>query len=193
MSAVLAVYYGGTIVMMLMLGLFTGSDALRGMIPTNTLIVVVGVVLMALAVAMMVGPVRRWVVGRLMPLVRAYARQLLDVLTNPRELAFSILGMLVLNVATGLGFWVALLAFGQLTNPIETLFIFLLANALGSALPTPGGLGGVEAALAVSFGAMGVPAGVAVSATLLYRVVFYWLRIPLGALAMRWLDRRNLI
>ena len=45
----------------------------------------------------------------------------------------------------------------------------------------PGGLGGVEAALTFSFGAAGVPAGIALSATLLYRALFYWLRIPLGA------------
>lgn len=193
MSAVMAVYYGGTVVMLLIIGLFTGSDALSGMIPTNTLITIIGIVLMAAAVAMMIPPLRHLVTDRLLPLAKAYARQLVDVLTNPRELAFSVAGMLLLNVCTGLEFWAALLAFGHMTNPLETLFIFLVANAVGSAVPTPGGLGGVEAALTFSFGAAGVPAGVALSATLLYRALFYWLRIPLGALAMRWLDRRDMI
>ena len=193
MTAVLAVYYGGTIAMMILIGLFTGSDALSGMIPTNTLITVIGIVLMALAIAMMIPPLRHYATSHLLPLVKTYARQLVEVLGRPKELAFSVIGMLVLNIATGLGFWVAMLAFGHMTSPIETVFIFLLANAIGSAMPTPGGLGGVEAALTVSFGAAGVPAGVALSATLLYRVVFYWLRIPLGAMAMKWLDRRNLI
>lgn len=193
MTAVLAVYYGGTILMMLLIGLFTGSDVLSGMIPTNTLIIVVGIVLMALAIAMMIPAVRTLAADRLLPLARVYARQLVDVLARPKELTFSIIGMLVLNIATGLGFWVALLAFGYAANPVETVFIFLIANALGSAMPTPGGLGGVEAALTFAFGAAGVPAGVALSATLLYRVVFYWVRIPLGAAAMRWLDRRGLI
>ena len=193
MSAVMAVYYGGTVLMLFVIGIFTGSDALSSMIPTNTLIVIVGIVLMALAVAMMIPPIRHYATDRLLPLVKAYARQLIDVLTNPKELSFSVLGMLILNVATGLEFWAALLAFGQMTNPLETLFIFLVANAIGSAVPTPGGLGGVEAALTFSFGAAGVPAGIALSATLLYRALFYWLRIPLGALSMRWLDKHNLI
>lgn len=91
------------------------------------------------------------------------------------------------------GFWAALLAFGYHTNPIETTFIFLLANTLGSAVPTPGGLGAVEAALSVAFTAVGVPSTIAISATLVYRIAFYWLRIPIGALAMKWLDRHNLI
>ena len=99
----------------------------------------------------------------------------------------------VLNISTGLGFWIALMAFGCHTNPVETTFIFLLANTLGSAVPTPGGLGAVEAALSVAFTAVGIPSTIAVSATLVYRIAFYWLRIPMGAVAMKWLDRHNLI
>lgn len=193
MSAVLAVYYGGTIIMLVIIGLFTGSDALSSMVPTNTLVIIIGIVVMIGAIAMMIPPVRRFAADRIMPLIRPFLHQLANVLTSPKELTGSMIGMLILNVATGLEFWAALLAFGQMTNPFETLFIFLLANAIGSAAPTPGGLGGVEAALTVSFGAAGVPAGVALSATLLYRALFYWLRIPLGAWAMHWLDKRNLI
>ena len=128
-----------------------------------------------------------------LPMAKAYARNLVDVLARPKELAFGIAGALVLNLATGLGFWAALMAFGYHTNPIETTFIFLLANTLGSAVPTPGGLGAVEAALSVAFTAVGIPSTIAVSATLVYRIAFYWLRIPVGALAMKWLDRHNLI
>ncbi|MBM6698848.1 flippase-like domain-containing protein [Bifidobacterium pullorum subsp. saeculare] len=193
MSAVLAVYYGGTVALILLLGLFTGHNALTGMIPANTLIVVIGVLAMAAAVAMMVPPLRHLVIERLLPLVGAYVRQLADVLSQPRQLAVSVAGMLVLNLATALGFWVALLAFGQRTSLLETVFLFMLAYALGSAVPTPGGLGGVEAALTFAFAGVGVPSAVALSATLVFRVAFYWLRIPLGALAMRWLDRHNLV
>ena len=84
MSAVMAVYYGGTVLMLFVIGIFTGSDALSSMIPTNTLIVIVGIVLMALAVAMMIPPIRHYATDRLLPLVKAYARQLIDVLTNPK-------------------------------------------------------------------------------------------------------------
>lgn len=193
MSAVLAVYYGGTIAMLLLFGVFTGGRSLGAMVPSNTLVTVIAVVALAAAGAMMIPPVRRLVTERFLPLLRAYMRQLIDVMSQPRRLALSVCGMLLLNLTTALSFWVALLAFGQRTNPIETIFVFLLAYALGSAVPTPGGLGGVEAALTFAFAGMGVPSAVALSATLLFRVAFYWIRIPLGALAMRWLDRRNLV
>ncbi len=193
MSAVWAIQGGTTIAMVLLIGIFTGRNMLSGMIPTNTLIIAIATVALLASAAMAIPPVRRLLAERYLPIVRSYARQLVNVLTQPKQLAIGLAGALVLNIATGLGFWAALLAFGHATNPVETTFVFLLANALGSAVPTPGGLGAVEAALTFAFTSVGVPPAVALSATLVYRVAFYWLRIPMGALAMKWLDRHNLI
>ena len=179
--------------MLVIIGLFTGRNMFSGAIPTNTLVIVLGVVVVVLSIAMMIPPLRHWVTRRLMPLAKTYINQLLDVLSQPRQLTVSCLGALFQNATTGLAFWAALQAFGHSSNPIETTFVFMLAYALGSAVPTPGGLGGVEAALTFAFVAVGVPQGVALSATLLHRVVFYWLRIPLGAAAMKWLDKHNLV
>ena len=193
MSAALVVYYAVYFSMLVIIGLFTGRNMFSGAIPTNTLVIVLGVVVVVLSIAMMIPPLRHWVTRRLMPLAKTYINQLLDVLSQPRQLTVSCLGALFQNATTGLAFWAALQAFGYSSNPIETTFVFLLAYALGSAVPTPGGLGGVEAALTFAFVAVGVPQGVALSATLLHRVVFYWLRIPLGAAAMKWLDKHNLV
>ncbi|KFI45397.1 conserved hypothetical protein [Bifidobacterium bohemicum] len=183
----------GTVVIILLLGLITGRTTFSGMIPTNTLVVVIGAIVLALCICMAIGPLRRLLIDKYLPLVRSYARQLVEVLAQPTKLTGGVIGSTTLNIATALGFWVALLAFGHTSNPIETVFVFLLANTLGSAAPTPGGLGAIEAALTFAFTSIGVPPAVALSATLLYRVCFYWLRIPLGALAMKWLDRHNLM
>ena len=193
MSAVWAVQGGTTVILLLVIGIFTGRNTLSGMIPTNTLILAIAIVALAISAAMAIPPVRHVVTRKYLPIVKSYARNLINVLSRPKELAFGILGALVLNIATGMGFWMALMAFGCHTNPVETTFIFLLANTLGSAVPTPGGLGAVEAALSVAFTAVGIPSTIAVSATLVYRIAFYWLRIPMGALAMKWLDKHNLI
>ena len=193
MSATLVVYYAVYFAMLVVLGLFTGRTTFSGTIPTNTLVIAIGAAVALISIAMMIPPLRHWITGKLMPVAKTYVSQLLDVLSRPRQLAIGCAGALFQNITTGLAFWAALLAFGHATNPIETTFIFMLAYALGSAVPTPGGLGGVEAALTFAFVAVGMPQGVALSATLLHRVVFYWLRIPLGAIAMKWMDRRNLI
>lgn len=193
MSAVVVSQALTTVVLLIGIGIFSGRNTLSGMVPTNTLIIAIAIVALVVSLAMIIPPVRKRVITTYLPIIRSYARQLLEMLTKPKEFAIAIAGAIVLNVAIGLGFWAALLAFGYRTNPIETMFIFILANTLGSAVPTPGGLGAVEAALTFAFSSVGVPAAVALSATLLYRVCFYWLRIPIGALAMHWLDRHNLI
>ena len=136
---------------------------------------------------------RRLVMERLMPIVASYARHLVEILTQPRQLVVAVLGAVLQSAALGMSFWAALMAFGCRTNVFETTFVFLLANTLGSAVPTPGGLGAIEAVLFSAFRLAGVPSGVAISATLVFRVATYWLRIPLGALAMRWLSKHNRI
>lgn len=193
MSATWAIQGSTTILLLLTIGIFTGRNMLSGMIPTNTLIIAIAAVALVISVAMAIAPIRRLIVRKYLPIVKSFAHQLINVLAQPKQLAIGYAGALMLNLATGLGFWAALMAFGYQTNPIETTFVFLLANTLGSAVPTPGGLGAVEAALTFAFTSVGVPAAVALSATLVYRVAFYWLRIPLGALAMKWLDRHGLI
>ncbi|KAB8295626.1 lysylphosphatidylglycerol synthase transmembrane domain-containing protein [Bifidobacterium avesanii] len=193
MTAVVAFQGIVTFLMIVVIGLFTGRSTFSGMVPTNTLVIVIAAVVVAAAGAMAIPQVRRLVVDKLLPLVAAYARQLLDLLTQPKQLVVGLVSAFVQCMCFGMAFWAALMAFGWESNVFETCFVFLLANTLGSAIPTPGGLGAVEAALMAGFAATGVPSAVALSATLVYRLATYWLRIPLGALAMQWLGKRNLI
>ena len=193
MSAVLVLQFLATFLLIVLIGLFTGSNTFSGVIPTNTLIMVISTVVMAAGVTMAIPPIRRLIRARLVPVIVTYARQLATLMTRPRQLLAGALGALIQTFSFGLAFWAALMAFGWRSNVFETTFVFLLANTLGSAIPTPGGLGAVEAALMAAFSATGVPSAVALSATLVYRLVTYWLRIPLGALAMKWLDRHHLI
>ena len=55
---------------------------------------------------------------------------------------------------------------------------------------TPGGLGFVEAGLVGMLALAGVSGGDAVTATLLYRIVAFWLPLPAGALAYALFRRR---
>lgn len=63
------------------------------------------------------------------------------------------------------------------------LLAFVAASLLSKVPFTPGGLGFVEAGLTGTLALAGLSAGDAVLATLAYRLVSYWLPIPLGALA----------
>ena len=62
---------------------------------------------------------------------------------------------------------------------------YLASNTVGSVVPSPGGLGPVELALTGGLVTAGVPSGVAVSAVLVYRLVTFWIPIPLGYLSLQ--------
>lgn len=74
----------------------------------------------------------------------------------------------------------ALAAVGAHPRPSLVLLAYT-ASAVLSMIPiTPGGLGFVEAGLAGTLVLAGVPAGSAAVATLAYRLVTYWLPLPVG-------------
>jgi uncharacterized protein (TIRG00374 family) len=66
-------------------------------------------------------------------------------------------------------------------EPALTLLAFTAASVLGLLPFTPGGLGFVEAGLTATLNLAGVPAGEALVATLVYRLLVFWLPLPIGA------------
>jgi uncharacterized protein (TIRG00374 family) len=75
-------------------------------------------------------------------------------------------------------------------EPALVLFAYAAASILGMIPLTPGGLGFVEAGLAGLLVLAGVGAGDAAVATLAYRLVSFWLPLPVGVVAW-WLARRR--
>ena len=65
-------------------------------------------------------------------------------------------------------------AFGA-TVPLEVLIMGYFLGTLGSLLPLPGGIGGVEGGMIGAFAAFDVPADKAVVAVLAYRAISFWL------------------
>ena len=65
-------------------------------------------------------------------------------------------------------------AFGSVV-PVAVLIMGYFLGTLGSLLPLPGGIGGVEGGMIGAFAAFGVPADRAVIAVLAYRAISFWL------------------
>jgi uncharacterized protein (TIRG00374 family) len=85
----------------------------------------------------------------------------------------------VVGAAAYWGFDIAVLglsfrAFGQ-SVPIAQLIQGYFIGTLGSLLPLPGGVGGVEGGMIGAFAAFGVPGGRAVVGVLTYRAISFWL------------------
>lgn len=89
--------------------------------------------------------------------------------------------------------WVCLAAYGELVAPGLLLTAYGAANLLGLVPVTPGGLGVVEGVLMPSLVAFGVGGAAAVLGVLSWRVLQFWLPIPVGGVAyvvLRATDRR---
>jgi len=65
-------------------------------------------------------------------------------------------------------------AFGSVV-PVAVLVMGYFLGTLGSLLPLPGGIGGVEGGMIGAFAAFGIPADKAVIAVLAYRAISFWL------------------
>jgi uncharacterized protein (TIRG00374 family) len=77
----------------------------------------------------------------------------------------------------------AVRAVGADPHPSLVLLAYTAAELLALVPFTPGGLGFVEAGLVGALTLAGVPSGDALAATLLYRIVAYWLPLPAGGAA----------
>jgi uncharacterized membrane protein YbhN (UPF0104 family) len=140
-----------------------------------------------------VPPTRRLLHRRLEPLVRSTLPQLIAAASDPRRFATAATGVVILNTGYVLALAASLRAFSAWLAIPALVVVYLAAATLGSAVPTPGGLGAVEAALVGGLTTTGVPVGPALAAVLLFRVATFWLPAPLGWMAFINLQRNGFI
>jgi uncharacterized protein (TIRG00374 family) len=89
--------------------------------------------------------------------------------------------------------WVFLISFGVVLSPVDLLVAYGLANILAVIPITPGGLGIIEGVLIPTLVGFGVPHAQAILAVLAYRLINFWIPIPVGGAAyasLRWQRRR---
>ncbi|MFC1403966.1 MULTISPECIES: lysylphosphatidylglycerol synthase transmembrane domain-containing protein [Streptacidiphilus] len=143
-------------------------------------------------VAVAVPRLRRWLAGRVAPLLNGVLPRLRDLLHQPGKLAVGVSGQLLVSLAASSCLYCCVLALGRHPGFAAVALATLVGGALGSAVPTPGGIGGVEVVLA---GALAQTAALsydtALVAVLLYRLLTLWLPVLPGWLAFVWLQRHE--
>jgi uncharacterized membrane protein YbhN (UPF0104 family) len=79
--------------------------------------------------------------------------------------------------------WAVFWAFDIRLTPTQAFATFGLGQLAGGMPGTPGGLGFAEAGLVGALALFGIPAEVALTSTLVYRLVSYWLPVGAGVVA----------
>ena len=180
-----------TIVLLLVLSTVSGSQGTLEL-PSPTVLVAIAIVGIAAAAAMLIPTIRQWVWGQVAPMWRQTWPQLVRLLSRPGRFALAAFASTMMTVAYLGAFWASLAAFGRELSLIDLALIYLIGNAAGALVPTPGGLGPVEVALIAGLTATGgVPGAIATSVVVTFRGLTYWAHIPLGWVSMRYLQREH--
>lgn len=183
-----------TILLLIVLGVLTGSGLSKFKIaPGGDVLIGLAVIAVAVIIVAAIPQTRRKVTGAVWPHLREFWPRLLDALSHPLRLAIGVGANLLLSVAYTVALIAALRAVGAHPAILATAVVFLAGNAVGSATPTPGGLGGVEAVMAAGLTAIGIPAHEAIPAVLLFRMATFWLPIPVGWISYLVLQRRGVL
>ncbi|MDH6628193.1 uncharacterized membrane protein YbhN (UPF0104 family) [Streptomyces sp. LBL] len=185
---------GCHILMLLSFGYLTGTEKTPSLSPSRTVIAGLLTVAVLVLVATSVPFLRKFVATRVRSLFAGVVPRMLDVLQRPQKLVTGIGGMLLLTACFVMCLDASIRAFGDETTSLSiagVAVVFLAGNALGSAAPTPGGVGAVEATLTVGLIAIGLPKEVAAPAVLLFRLLTLWLPVLPGWLAFNHLTRKG--
>ncbi|MFG2353888.1 lysylphosphatidylglycerol synthase domain-containing protein [Streptomyces sp. NPDC048521] len=185
---------GCHILMLLSFGYLTGTEKTPSLSPSRTVIAGLLTVAVLVLVVTSVPFLRKFVVTRVRSLFAGVVPRMLDVLQRPQKLVTGIGGMLLLTACFVMCLDASIRAFGDGSVSLSiasVAVVFLAGNALGSAAPTPGGVGAVEATLTVGLIAVGLPKEVAAPAVLLFRLLTLWLPVLPGWLAFNHLTRKG--
>ncbi len=179
-----------TLLLLLVLTVTSGVHSPSSFSVSPAMLIALAVVAGLVGTALLFPPVRTWVQRTVGPTMRQTLPRLIEVLGQPWRLALAIGGNVLMTMGYVLAFDAALAALGQEASLVQVALVYLTGNTAGSVVPTPGGIGTVETALALSLSTVaGINIGVAGTVALLFRLLTYWLRIPFGWLAMRYLTR----
>jgi undecaprenyl-diphosphatase len=154
------------------------------------LVIAVGGVASGLIVGL-VPALRRRILPPLVGYLRTAGSSLADVVTDPLRVLALLGGALGITFAFILTLMASVAAFGGGVSFAEVGAAYLIAAAIGSATPTPGGLGAVEAALVAALTGYGMADSAAVSAVLTFRLATYWAPMIPGWIMFQQMQRNE--
>jgi undecaprenyl-diphosphatase len=158
-------------------------------VPPRVEVAVAAAVVVALAGAALT-PLSRRPVLRALRAATASLQRLLRRPARAVALLAASAAVLTAYIAT---FVMCLQGYGAEVSIAHLAFVYLAANAVATASPTPSGLGVLEAALVAGLTGIGVGAGVALSGVLTFRLLTFWLPMLAGFVAFRLLRRRHIV
>jgi undecaprenyl-diphosphatase len=131
-------------------------------------------------------PWLKTVTGKILGTVRELAK-------NPRKMTQLFGGAILGKLANVAAFYLSLLAFGVDISFPKAGALYMVASTIGAAVPTPGGVGGIEAALTAALVGYGVDNATAAAAVLFFRILTFWLPTLPGWGFLQYTQRKGIV
>lgn len=136
---------------------------------------------------------RRFFHDKIWTFLRSAGTAMARLARSPRHLALTGVGALGGPLVQIVALWLCVHALGGELPFVQVGAVYLGGHLVASAAPVPGGLGALEAALIAGLSALGMPVGAAASAVLIYRLLTYWLTVPVGWLSLKIAEQRGYV
>jgi uncharacterized protein (TIRG00374 family) len=159
-------------------------------LPATLVMLEIGAFLLAaIGTILWVPASRRKILSEMFPVLKAFP----EVFRFPSRTAIMIAASILSCLAYGISLTGAIAAFGYTPPFIGILLAYLISVAVSTISPTPGGLGAMEMSLTAALSWQGLPAGSAIAAVLTFRLITFWMPIPLGGWALHYAMKRGWI
>ncbi len=131
--------------------------------------------------------------SRAIRLYKSTSQDLKVLFKQPSRFAFAIFSAMTLTSCYAFALYFSTLAIGQNITVLQAFYVITIGIAAASVTPTPGGIGGTEAALVAAMVSVGISSDAALAATMIYRLFTFWLPIVPGIFAFRHANRKYYI
>ena len=158
---------------------------------SNTVLLALAILAAVVAVAMLLGPIRRRVLSPTLAALRRARRYVARVMRSPLRVVALLGGSSLITLSYVAALVFSIEAFGGGLSIPQIGASYLAAAAIANLAPTPGGLGALEAAMIAALTGFGLNDAEAVSSVLTFRLATYWLPILPGWLTLLWMQRNG--
>ena len=152
---------------------------------SSTLLAVLAVVGAVIGIVIATRQGRSFAARKVLPPLRSSLASLGRVARSPVRLTLLFGGSALVTLAYVGGLVASVEAFGGGASIAKIGAVYMAASVVAAATPTPGGVGGFEAAAIAGLTGIGISSGAAVSAVVIYRLATYWLPVLPGWLSWR--------
>ena len=162
-------------------------------IPWQTVEKVALVVLVVLALLALVTKWRNWVLNEARTFWDRTKPEIVFAASHPKQLLIALGGAVLQTTADVSSFLFAILAFGGHADWAKAAAVYLIFRTLGGLLPSPGGMGTVEASLTAGLRWIGFSTAQGVMIATGYRLATFYAPILLGWAALTYLRKKQLV